>query len=157
MGFTWKLTIDLSEESIANAVAMLRDFETQIRDSATKITSRLSEIAADEARERYDDDVFVYATDHGVIATGESVVFQEFGAGARISDPYDGGADVDFEIRKGAYSDLYGGEYAQSGYQQWHHNGEEYKYVTPRNALFYGMEAARAAAPRIAGEVFFDI
>lgn len=139
--------------SIEQAAKKLAAYAVRLRDSETEITRRVSEVAADEARDRYDEDVFVYGTDHGVIATGESVVFQEFGAGARISDPYDGGADVDFEIRRGAYSDLYGGEYAQSGYEKWHHDGEEYRYITPTNALFYGMEAARAAAADIAKEV----
>lgn len=149
-----KISFDpLNPQSIHDAAKALRAYASRLMEADTKITRRLSEIAADEAREHYDESILVTATDSGVLAQGESVVFQEFGAGARISDPFEDGADVSFEIRKGAYSDLHQGEYAQSGYQKWHYNGEEYEYVTPTNALFYGMEAARAAAADVAKEV----
>lgn len=123
------------------------------KEIAPEIERRLSIEAAAEAAAHFGEGVTVTPTEHGVAASGEDVVFQEFGAGARISDPYPGGADVGFEIRRGAYSDLHEGEYAQTGYEYWHHGGERYEYVTPGNGLFYGMEKAREEAGRIAKEV----
>lgn len=148
-----KISMDLSRKSIQAAAKALADYAKHLKDCETAITERLSEIAAEEAAEHFDEDVTVTPTANGVLATGPSVVFQEFGAGARVSDPFDGGADVSFEIRRGAYSDLHDGEYAQSGYEMWHHDGIEYRYVTPGNGLFYGMMKAREEAPNIAKEV----
>lgn len=148
-----KISMDLSVKSIMAAAEKLRAYARKLEEGTGRIEERLSEVAADEARTHFDGDVSVEALPNGVRASGESVVFQEFGAGARISDPFPGGADVGFEIRRGAYSDLHGGEYAQSGYESWHYRGEEYRYVTPRNGLFYGMMKAKEESANIVREV----
>ena len=148
------IDIRLDPRDIDDLVKELRRYAKQMRNMADEVSMRLSEVAADEARSLYSDDITVEATANGVIASGESVVFEEFGAGARISDPFPDGADVSFEIRRGAYSDLHQGEYARSGYELWHHNGDEYRFVTPTNALFFGMEKAKEEIGKIAREVF---
>lgn len=145
--------MNLSPASIKKAADELRKYADHLRDCESHIAERLSEEAAEEAAEHFDEDVSVEALVDGVRATGSSVVFQEFGAGSRISDPFPGGADVGFAIRRGAYSDLHEGEYSQTGYELWHHDGLEYRYVTPRNGLFYGMMRARERAKDIAKEV----
>lgn len=145
--------MSLSPASIKNAADELKKYAKHLRDCESHIAERMSEEAAEEAAEHFDEDVSVEALANGVRATGNSVVFQEFGAGSRISDPFPDGADVDFDIRRGAYSDLHNGEYAQTGYEMWHHDGLEYRYVTPRNGLFYGMMHARDRAKDIAKEV----
>lgn len=149
-----KIKVRLDPKDFSDLADELRRYASHMDEMAEQITRRLSETAAEEARSHYSSDVTVDTTENGVVATGESVVFEEFGAGARISDPFPGGADVDFEIRRGAYSDLNQGEYARSGYELWHHNGDEYRFVTPTNALFYGMEKAREEAVKTAREVF---
>lgn len=149
-----KISFNLDPRDIRDLANELRRYAKEMQDMADDVTVRLSEVAADEARSHYSSDVTVEATSNGVTATGESVVFEEFGAGARISDPFPGGADVSFEIRRGAYSDLNEGEYARTGYDHWHHDGQIYQYVTPTNALFYGMERAKEEAARVAREVF---
>lgn len=148
------IDIRLDPRDIDDLVKELRRYAKQMRDMADEVSMRLSEVAADEARSLYSDDITVEATGNGVTASGESVVFEEFGAGARISDPFPDGADVSFEIRRGAYSDLHQGEYARSGYKEWHHNKEPFKWVTPTNALFFGMEKAKEEIGKIAREVF---
>ena len=148
-----KISMNLSRKSIQAAAKALADYAKHLKDCETAITERLSEIAAEEAAEHFDEDVTVTSTANGVLATGPSVVFQEFGACAAVRDPLPGGADVSFEIRRGAYSDLHYGEYAQSGYKSWHHNGTEYTEVVPNHGLFYGMMKAKEEAPRIAKEV----
>lgn len=149
-----KIRISLNPSDLDELAKQLRQYAKQLPEMADEMTARLSEEAATVARQHFSNDVTVDATANGVTATGESVVFEEFGAGARISDPFPDGADVDFEIRRGAYSDLHNGEYSQTGYQYWHHDGERYEYVTPRNGLFYGMQAAREKIKEIAEEVF---
>lgn len=151
-----EITVSLDPKDIDELAKQLRKYAGEMQEMAGRVTERLSEIAADTARELYSEEIAVEATGNGVVATGESVVFEEFGAGARISDPYPGGTDAGIEIRRGAYSDLHGGEYAKTGYDHWHHAGEVYRYVTPTNALFFGMEKARDEAGRIAREVFGD-
>lgn len=147
-----KISIGLSADSIEKAAKQLADYARGLRFAAGEIDHSLSVIAAEEAASHFDENVSVAALEHGVMAVGDSVVFQEFGAGARISDPYPDGADVGFEIRRGAYSDLHEGEYAQTGYQYWHHDGEIYQYVTPTNGLFHGMMAAKERAAKVAKE-----
>lgn len=148
-----KITMALDPASIQRAADALRKYADSLAGKADEIDRRLSQEAADEAREHYGEDIRVEALEHGVLASGESVVFQEFGAGARISDPFPDGADIGVEIRRGSYSDAHGGEYAATGYDHWHYMGEEYRYVTPTNALFYGMRAAQDRAVEIAKEV----
>jgi len=148
-----KISMSLDPASIAAALNRLEVYRERLEAAPDEIDRRLSEIAAETAEAYYSPSVTVTAEEHGVRASGDDVVFQEFGAGARISDPYPGGSDVSIEIRRGAYSDLVGGEYAQSGYEAWHYGGREFRYVTPRNALFYGMEAAREKAAEVSREV----
>ena len=140
--------------SIARAAKELQDYADSLDARAKEFDRQLSQEAANEAKLHYSQNVTVTALDNGVLATGPEVVFEEFGAGSRTADPFPGGADVGFEIRQGAYSDLHGGEYARSGYTMWHHNGEPYEYVIPNHGLFYGMEEAREKAAEIAEEVF---
>lgn len=147
-----KIRIDLSPASAERAAEQLRAYAQQLLTASDTISRRLSEEAAEEARQHYGPEVTVEALDHGVRASGEEVVFQEFGAGARISDPFPGGADIGVDIRRGSYSEMNEGEYFRSGYELWHHDGEEYRYVTPTNALFYGMMRAKDMAAEVAKE-----
>lgn len=145
----------LSERSLTEVAKQLEKLADKLEQGEVshEVVRRVSEVAAEEARSHFGTDVTVSAHDSGVIATGESVVFEEFGAGARISDPYPDGTDAAIEIRRGAYSDLHQGEYARSGYKEWHHDGERYEYVTPVNGLFHGMMKAKEEAPGIIEEV----
>ena len=148
-----KLKVHLDPDELEQLAYELRRYAQNLRDSEAVITERLSEEAAKVASSLYSGDITVEPTARGVIATGPSVVFEEFGAGARISDPYPGGADVSFEIRRGAYSDLTEGEYQATGYELWHHDGDVYRYVTPTNALFFAKEHIKEIAPEIVREV----
>lgn len=151
-----KIQFRLDPREIRKAAQALREYAAKLEDSTEEIQSELCRVAAAEAAKHFDEDVTVTPAGDRVIAEGESVVFQEFGAGARISNPYPDGGDVGIEVRRGAYSDLHEGEYAQTGYEYWHHDGERYEYVTPRNGLFYGMMQALEDAPDIVREVLGD-
>ena len=145
--------IEVSLDKLQKLADELLRLADRIDKAPKSVNAMLVAAAAEEARNHYSDRITVEETENAVRATGNSVAFEEFGAGARISDPFPDGADVDFEIRKGAYSDLHEGEYAKSGYESWHHGGEEYKYVTPTNALFYARERAIAEIPEAANEL----
>lgn len=147
------IEMDLSPSSIRSAANELKKYADHLKACESHIAERLSDEAAEEAAEYFDDGVSVEALANGVRATGESVVFQEFGAGLTISDPFPDGADVSFQIRRGAYSDLHQGEYAQTGYELWHHDGIEYRYVIPKHGLFYAMMRAKERAKDVAKEV----
>lgn len=144
-----RIDIKLGPDSIRDAAEMLENYAKRLENAEEAIQAELCTTAANEAAKHFDGDVMVVPAGDRVIATGESVVFQEFGAGATISDPYPDGAEVDFEIRRGAYSDMTGGEYARTGYEYWHHDGEKYTQVVPVHGLFYGMMAAKDAIPEI--------
>ena len=148
-----KISMKLDPVSIDNAAKQLMEYAKRLKNATDEIDRRLSEEAAAETMTHYDEDITVEALAHGVRASGGSVVFQEFGAGARISDPFPDGADIGVDIRRGSYSEANEGEYYQSGYEMWHHDGQEYRYVTPTNALFHGMMRARDRAVDVAKEV----
>lgn len=147
------IKMSLSAESIRKAADKLRAYAKRIESAGNEIDRRLSEIAAEEAASHFGPEITVEALDHGVRATGEEVVFQEFGAGSAVMDPFPGGADIGIEIRQGSWSDAHQGEYARSGYEMWHHNGVEYRYIVPTNAMFHGMMKAKEMAGEVAREV----
>lgn len=149
-----RIDIKLGPDSIRDAAEMLESYANRLKNAAEAIQTELCKTAATEAARHFDGDVTVMPAGDRVTATGESVVFQEFGAGAAVRDPYPDGAEVDFEIRRGAYSDMMGGEYAQTKYEYWHHDGEKYTQVVPVHGLFYGMMAAKDAIPEIVKGVF---
>lgn len=150
------IRMKLDPKEIRKAAQALREYATKLEDSTEEIQSKLCRVAAAEAAKHFDEDVTVTPAGDRVIAEGESVVFQEFGAGARVFNPYPDGGDVGIEVRQGAYSDLHYGEYAQNAYEFWHHDGKVYEYVEPRNGLFHGMMQALEDAPDIVREVLGD-
>ena len=101
-----KISMTLSPESIERAAEQLREYAKRLETATAEIDRRLSEEAAEEAAQHYGPGITVEALDHGVRASGEEVVFQEFGAGARISDPFPGGVDIGVDIRRGSYSEI---------------------------------------------------
>lgn len=148
-----KMKVSLDPKSIRDAENKLWELVSKLSQCSDDIASELCKRAANEAAKHFDGDVTVMPAGDRVIAEGESVVFQEFGAGSRISNPYPDGGDVSFEVRQGAYSDLHEGDYAQNAYEFWHHGHEEYEYIEPRNGLFYGMMQAIDDAPEVTREV----
>ena len=82
-----KFSATLSPASLKQLAKDLRTYAAELRLDAVEISHKLSEVAADEARAHFSPNVTVTAGENGVIAVGQSVVFEEFGAGARISDP----------------------------------------------------------------------
>ena len=148
------MKISVSLGNLDRAVKQLERYAKKLESSTDEIDRRLSEIAADEARERYRGGIAVTAEEHGVTATGDSVVFQEFGAGATVVDPFPGGADVtSIEIMQGSYSRERRGPYWASGYESWEFGGRAYTQVEPTNALFFGMLEAKDRAGEVAREV----
>lgn len=130
----------------------LRAYAAKLRESGPKISEKLCEIAAEEARGHFSAGIAVDHTENKVIATGDYAIFQEFGAGAAVSDPFPGGSDVSVDIRFAAYSEKNGGELFRTQ-EYWHFGGKEYREVVPTHGLFHGMERARAEAGKIAREV----
>ena len=130
----------------------LRAYAAKLRESGPKISERLAEVAAEEARGHFSAGIAVDHTENKVIATGDYAIFQEFGAGAAVEDPFPGGSDVSVKIDFAEYSRKNGGELFRTQ-RSWHFGGKEYFYVTPTHGLFHGMEKARAEAGKIAREV----
>ena len=131
----------------------LRAYAAKLRESGPKISERLAEVAAEEAKGYFGSHITVYADENKAIALGDYAIFQEFGAGAAVEDPFPGGSDMTVRIEQGAYSDEHEGEYTRTGYQYWHFGGRKYTEVVPTHGMFHGMEKARAEAGNIAREV----
>lgn len=104
------------------------------------LLKRIAEIGATAARAAYGSavPVNVEKIDGGyrIVATGDAVVFLEFGAGTMtdISNRYS--SVMPFPVYPGSYSEENNGEFAKYG--RWHFGGRTYEYVMPRG----GMNAA---------------
>lgn len=139
----------LSEESLMRMAGDLEDLAGRLTGPAMKeADEKLAAMGAETAQENFGPDITVTADGNRIIANGEQVVFLEFGAGATTVDMW--GADLGFEIDRGSYSDEHDGEYAKSGYEMWHHAGQEYEYIQPTYAMFRAkLQIQRDAAEEI--------
>ncbi len=87
-----KIHVDLNPSSIDRAIKQLQDYQKKLDEKAQEVAKRLADIGATRARIDFSNapydgnkefDVTVENVDNGyrVLASGESVLFVEFGAG----------------------------------------------------------------------------
>ena len=137
---------------------ILKEFDEKV-DRFLKEVAKIGERAAQSA---YGNAVTVSVAEiengYEIRADGKSVVFIEFGAGSAVNPANRYANEVSaqggFEIRKGSYSDMNGGEYAQTGYHFWHFGGVQYTKVEPRNGMQKAYEAIAREMKDVAKAVF---
>lgn len=148
---------------------MSKSFEEQIKEIIESKTKEIAERAAAHTafvatmlygEAAYYDagvdaqvDVEPTADGYTVRATGDDVVFLEFGAGV-TTDPL---ADSKVEsstipLTEGSYSATHGMYYINNGY--WYYKGQRISGVLPSNAMWLAREDTINQLPQIANEVF---
>ena len=151
--------IDLSTESIANAVAQLIAYQEEIEVKAGQVIEMLANEGAEVAQAAYGDwgVEAVPSADglHGdITVVGDMPVIAEFGAGDTVINP---GAlfenSPSTEVYPGSYSLLEGSrEYATFG--SWHFAGRKYTHVNPHLGLFGAKNYIIENSTEVAQEVF---
>ena len=153
-----KIHIDLSEKSIEQAIRRLEDAKDNLERGLNATIEILTEEGAEVAQNADGNMAAVLAytpePNYGmIVATGDSAIIAEFGAGDATLDPsmlFNGSPPV--PVYPGAYSELVGsGEYAATG--KWHFGGKEYREVAPRQGLYQAKQYIIDNAEQIAKEV----
>lgn len=124
-------------ESLLKSIVNNVDFKKYIFplvDEATEIAQVCFEGDTD-VRVTYEE------TENGyqIVASGEDVVFQEFGAGTRTYSEHPLAQNMPVRIEPGSWSELHSQQFSKRGW--WEHNGVRYEideWVTPH----LGMMAA---------------
>ena len=153
-----KLTINpLDPDSIQAALSALKAHEKGIKDKAQNCAYELAKAGAETARRLYGNstDVTVTPTSTGatITATGNQVVFMEFGAGAWTKD-HELSGPTGIPIYPGSYSETEGagtwGEWIAAGKDR-----EKYPYnKMPRMAMWEAYKTIEAEQAKIAKQVF---
>lgn len=151
--------------SIAHAERILRERERAFERNTARFFVELAEIGRQAAAGAYGPAISMelQPLDDGVsiVANGKAVVFLEFGAGAAVNTGNRYADQMPFEVARGSYSDQNvgydgrtPGEYARSGYRQWHFGNTVLTEVQPRNGMEKAYEAVMTSIYRVAREVF---
>lgn len=159
-----KIHIDLSEKSIEQAIRRLEDAKDNLERGLNATIEILTEEGAEVAQNADGNMAAVLAytpePNYGmIVATGDSAIIAEFGAGDDTLDPsafFNGTPPV--PVYPGSYSELVGsGEYADKGY--WHFGGKtfygepDFLRVMPRQGLYKAKQYILENAEKIAKEV----
>ena len=98
------------------------------------------------------------AKGYKITASGEDVLFIEFGAGDAAGSENANYKAVPASARPGSWSEAHGGQYALTkktgGQGYWFFGGHLYTEVKPSPAFYYAYEYMLQSLPQIAREVF---
>lgn len=154
-------------DSIDDAIKSLKRAAAELKSKSDKALYRVAKLVADTAEAHYasgfldeNDDVNVtispISNGYVVKASGESVCFLEFGAGAAAGNGYDTSVyEPPVDISPASWSETEGtGEFAKYG--SWHYQKRKYTMVVPRMGMYHGVKAAKDNMDRIVNEVFND-
>lgn len=155
-----RITIELSEAGIANAIRELEQYRDDVENAVQDVEHRLAVIGRDKAEDNYagsyntlagNTDVTVEAEGSKVVASGEDLMFNEFGAGTTAGQhPWAGKAPVD--VSPGSWSATHAQEFTQRG--RWYYNDVRYTNIFPSRSLYLAFSYMRQNVQRIAREVF---
>ena len=146
--------------SVAMAQKRLDDAMNDFDKKVDEFLFRLAAIGQRAAQGAYGNAIAVTvekAPDGFILrASGDAVVFFEFGAGSRTDPSNRFAKEMPFEVRRGSFSDSKNppGPYARSGYRSWEFAGVRYEYVEPRNGMEKAFEAMIRDVQTLAKAVF---
>ena len=117
-----------------------RRFKAEKRRFEQKVDEFLAEIAElgrSEAESGYGGVISVtvepIANGYAIIASGEGIVFLEFGAGDTVNSGNIFAGQTGVDVRSGSYSETHAQQYSTAGF--WLFGGVKYTEVRPRNAM----------------------
>lgn len=158
------LTIELTQESIDNAIKVLEAYQedgkvNKIREKLDKVCKQLADIGAEEARRRFaradhgngDVTVTVEKMRNGykIVASGADVYFIEFGTGF-FAMPH--GDEISVPVYPGSYSEEHAQAFSEHGY--WYYAGEKLQGTEAEMPMYFAGEAIRNNEKRILREVY---
>lgn len=155
------IRVELSDESIKNAIKELRQYKQWVQAKEAELRSRLAALGADVARiqfsgAQYDgtNDVSVRVDDTGsvavIYATGKAVAFIEFGSGAKYGYGHPQAAELG--VGPGTYPDGKGHWDNEKGW--WYSHGKRSYGNPPAMAMYQAVQTMTEEITRIAREVF---
>lgn len=161
-----KIAVSLSNESIAGAVKELRRYARWVAKKEAELRTRLAAIGATAASIQFSraiyngsNDVTVRVDNTGSVAViyaeGESVVFIEFGSGAKYG--YGHPRAGEFGFGPGTYSDGPDGKGHWDNPKGWYYAPGQHSYGNPpAMAMYHAVQEMTEQLTRIAKEVFSE-
>lgn len=158
------INIELSEQSIDNAIKELRRYSEWMARKEEELRSRLAMLGATVASIRFsraiyngDNDVTVDVEDNGHVAvikaSGEAVAFIEFGSG--IKHGYGHPQAGEFGFGPGTWSDGDEGKGHWDNEHGWWYGSGQHSYGNPpAMAMYSAVQEITENVTRIAQEVF---
>ena len=155
-----KIDIDINDpNSIDEAVKAFHEATAGLDEKINRFLTELAEIGRSAAEQTDGSAIDVTVQKSGddewvIRASGDAVVFFEFGAGKATDSGERYAKEMPFRVEVGSYSDENGGEFAASGYQFWHFGGRPYSEIKQRPGMLRAYEAIKMAIPETAKRVF---
>lgn len=160
------ITIELSNKSINSAIKELRRYAEWVKKKEDELRSRLAMLGATVASIRFSNaiyngvnDVTVEVDDNGktavIKASGTSVVFIEFGSGAKYG--YGHPQAGEFGFGPGTWSDGPEGKGRWDHPKGWYYASGQHSYGNPpAQAMYSAVQEMTINLTRIAREVFAE-
>ena len=156
------IVIELSEDSLDNALAELKDYQDNLKKKMDEVCERLAKIGAEEARRivsqvdpmegNTDVTIDTHPIENGwaITASGSDVYFVEFGTGDMATSTH--GFDVSVPVEPGSWSREHGQKYSVNGY--WWYNGQQLTETYSYAPMFRADRIIRDNIKKVAEEVF---
>lgn len=158
-----KIKIKLSRDSVDEAITQVKAYRRNLPNKTEEILTKLANMGKQIVDfrfsltgEEYDVSCIVNGNNAMIIATGDNVVFLEFGTGVGVIDKTE---EFGMEtaglppIYSGSWSETEGsGVFARHGY--WHYNGHFYAQTMATQGFYFASKEIRDKAVEEAKRVF---
>ncbi|MBQ6479731.1 MAG: hypothetical protein IJI45_01310 [Anaerolineaceae bacterium] len=156
-----KIVIDINDPKTINAaIRELDKIQKKFDAKVDKFLEEIAEIGRNAAQQEYGTKAVTVTKeptgDGGWVirASGDAVVFFEFGAGKATDATERYAGEMPFPVHVGSYSIANGGEFAATGFEVWHFGGQPYHEVEQRPGMLRAYEAIMQEIPNVAKRVF---
>ena len=147
--------MQISIKGIDHAIRTIERY-TDLRQKLAELAERLCAIGEPIIKQIHGNHSVVAteptANGYRITASGEDVLFIEFGAGDQAGSENGNYDAVPAEARPGSWSETHAQQYSTLGY--WYFGGHKFTTVAPSPAFYYAYEYMVQNLPRIAREVF---
>lgn len=140
-------------EHAIQTVNKYKDLDRKVKEIAERLC-QIGEPIIRQVHGHHADDIHTEPTGNGykIIASGEDILFIEFGAGDAAGSENANYDAVPREAQPGTWSMNHAQMYSRYGF--WAFGGHIYREVQPTPAFYYAYEYMVQNIPRIAREVF---